>query len=73
MPTMGSIVTARIEECGEPTPIPEDIRQAAARIVCGNAHDAEDARQLLYALGLMPGQENEDYRTGPAGAESGLA
>jgi hypothetical protein len=37
----------------EPGALPEGIRQAAQRTVCGRARDADDARLLLQVLGLL--------------------
>jgi hypothetical protein len=50
--------------------LPEDLpvgvtaeqRDAARRTVAQHAENAEDAAQLLMALGLFPGQESEDFR-----------
>lgn len=63
MASKGALVTSLIESCGEPGVLPEEVRRAAALVVCGNAqgknHEDQvaDARDLMAALGLLPGQE----------------
>jgi len=68
----GSKIAAYIDECGECEPPSTETLQAAARLVCANARGATreeqvaDASELMAMLGLMPGQEDEYYLTGPA-------
>lgn len=63
MASKGALVTSLIESCGEPALLPEDIRRLAALVVCANAegktHEEQvaDARNLMEALGLLPGQD----------------
>jgi len=40
--------------------ISDETMAAARRTVCGFAKDADDARQLMLALGILPGQEIEE-------------
>lgn len=63
MASKGALVTSLIESCGEPSSLPEDVRHLAALVVCANAQgetreeQAADARNLMEALGLLPGQD----------------
>jgi hypothetical protein len=63
----GSKVLAMIDEC-EYTPLSQDQKLAASLLVCANAVDAADAHDLMGMLGLLPGQEDEEYIVGPAPA-----
>jgi hypothetical protein len=45
------------------TTITDQQRTAARRTVAQHAVDAEDAAQLMLALGLFPGQELEGFQT----------
>lgn len=38
-------------------PVTDDQRHRAARYVAGHAHDVDDARNLLDALGLLGGDD----------------
>lgn len=40
--------------------ISDETMDAARRTVCAHATDADDARQLMLALGILPGQEIEE-------------
>ena len=42
------------------TPLNEDQRAKARRTVCGFAESAEDAAELMRALGIHPSQDGED-------------
>ncbi|QDH91681.1 hypothetical protein SEA_PHRAPPUCCINO_3 [Mycobacterium phage Phrappuccino] len=69
----GSKISALIDQCEYFDPPTEDQRRAAARALCGtvsrNVPEAEQAavaHDLMGMLGLLPGQESEEYLTGPA-------
>lgn len=68
----GSMMSALIESCEVFTPFSDQQRTAAAMIVCGNAQGNTHEEQVAWAtdlmgmLGLLPGQEDEEYLTGPS-------
>jgi hypothetical protein len=69
----GSMMSALIESCEVFTPFNEQQKKAASMIVCGNAQGETHEEQVAWAedmmgmLGLLPGQEDEEYLTGPHG------
>jgi hypothetical protein len=42
------------------TPLTADQRQLARKVVCANAVDADDAKDLMYMLGVFPGQVTDE-------------
>ena len=50
---MGRDTADRMAFADQPVIISDDQRRAAARTVARHANDAQDARQLLDALGLL--------------------
>ena len=66
----GSRVSALIDLC-DYQPLTAEQRRAAALVVCGNdkgktrAEQVDDARYLLGALGLLPGQQDDLDATKP--------
>lgn len=69
----GSIIAAMTDQVEFFTPPSQDQRTAAARLICANAtgdtHEEQvaDARDLCAMLGLLPGQEDEDFILPPTG------
>jgi hypothetical protein len=65
------MMSALIESCEVFTPLGEQQKKAAAAIVCANAEGKTHEEQVAWAtdimgmLGLLPGQEDEEFLTGP--------
>ena len=58
---------AREDQIGDFTPVSEAQRAACRLVICDRAIDAEDAAELMRALGVHPDQHLDTYLTGPAG------
>ena len=64
MASTGSRIQAWQDTC-DYNPLSAEQKHAAALLVCANSEDADGARDLMLALGLMPGQENEEFTVAP--------
>ena len=79
MTSQGSKIAAWIDECGDVDALPDELRIAAARLVCANAQgdtqeqQVADARDLMGALGLLPGQESEWLISSPIAPNQSMA
>lgn len=70
----GAVVQdAMAAQVEEPMPFTEQQKQAARRIVCGNAVDIADAVDLLSMLGILPGQDDLGINSVSPGASAAPA
>lgn len=65
----GSKISALIDECSDISPLSDEQRHAAAKLVCANAagdthtDQVADAAELMEMLGLLPHQRDDWYLT----------
>ena len=52
------IISGRFMVPVDPAPLTDAQKHSAMRYVAGKAHDADDARDLLQALGLIDGERD---------------